>query len=127
MQQNTENRSNLRDLLCRKSIQLGDFTLASGEKSKFYVDAKLTTCLPEAMPLVGRLFLERIGNRGWNPEAVGGLTLGADPIAFSIARESIEQTGRSISAFIVRKEAKKHGMGRYIEGLDNTQGLRVVI
>jgi orotate phosphoribosyltransferase len=127
MEHNTQHRNKLRDLLCRKSIQLGDFTLASGEKSKFYVDAKLTTCLPEAMPLIGRVLLERIEDRRWSPEAVGGLTVGADPIAFSIARESIEQTGRSINAFIVRKEAKKHGMGRYIEGLDRTERLRVVI
>jgi orotate phosphoribosyltransferase len=127
MQHNTQNRNDLRDILCQKSIQLGDFTLASGEKSKLYVDAKLTTCRPVAMPLIGRVFLERIEDRGWNPEAVGGLTVGADPIAYSIARESIGQTGRSINAFIVRKEAKKHGMGRYIEGLDRTEGLRVVI
>ena len=107
MEHNTQDCNKLRELLCRKSIQLGDFTLASGEKSKFYVDAKLTTCVPEAMPLIGRVFLERIEDRGWKPEAVGGLTVGADPIAFSIARESIEKTGRSISAFIVRKEAKE--------------------
>jgi orotate phosphoribosyltransferase len=122
-----QDRARLRDILCRKSIQLGDFTLVSGEKSKFYVDAKLTTYVPEAMPLIGRLCLERFQKREWFPEAIGGLTLGADPIVFAIARESVEHAAHPVSAFVVRKESKKHGMGRYIEGLDHTEGLRVVI
>lgn len=117
----------LKDILCRESVQLGDFTLVSGAKSSVYVDAKLTTCLPEAMPLAGRVFLRKIEERGWFPEAVGGLTLGADPISFAIARESIDQAGRPIRAFVVRKETKKHGMGRFIEGLENPSGRSVVI
>ncbi|MBI2680097.1 MAG: orotate phosphoribosyltransferase [Candidatus Solibacter usitatus] len=76
--------------------------------------------------MVGRAFLRRIKANGWLPQAVGGLTLGADPIAFAIARESLD-TDRPIHAFIVRKEAKKHGMGRFIEGLEEMQGCRVVI
>jgi hypothetical protein len=63
---------------------------------------------------------------GWLPQAVGGLTLGADPIAFAIGRESLA-TDMPIDTFIVRKETKKHGMGRFIEGLEETQGCRVVI
>jgi orotate phosphoribosyltransferase len=116
----------LKAILCRKSVRIGDFTLASGEKSSVYVDSKLTTCSPEAMPLVGRLFLSKLRQCGWHPEAVGGLTLGADPIAFAIARESLD-TDHPINAFVVRKDPKSHGMGRVIAGLENVQNLPVVI
>ena len=118
--------SQLKDILRSKSVRFGTFTLASGETSDVYVDCKLTTCSPNAMPLIGRAFLRKIHDSAWLPEAVGGLTLGADPIAFAIARESLA-TDQLINAFIVRKEPKKHGMQRYIEGLDQTQGRRVVI
>ncbi len=116
----------LRELLLRHSVRFGTFMLASHQTSDIYVDGKLTTCLPQAMPLVGRLFLHKIRAHGWDPDAVGGMTLGADPIAFAIARESLE-AGRPIRAFAVRKEPKKHGMMRFIEGLEQTAGLRVVI
>jgi orotate phosphoribosyltransferase len=122
----TNDFSTLKDILCRKSVRLGDFTLASGEKSSVYVDSKLTTCFPQAMPLIGRLFLQKIIDCHWFPEAVGGLTLGADPIAFAIARESLESP-HPINAFIVRKDQKTHGMGRVIAGLEHTQDLPVVI
>jgi orotate phosphoribosyltransferase len=118
--------STLQDILCRRSVRVGEFTLASGEKSSVYVDSKLTTCFPEAMPRIGRLFLQKMADCGWYPEAVGGLTLGADPIAFSIARESLD-TLRPINAFVVRKDPKAHGMGRVIAGIENTQNLPVVI
>jgi len=91
-----------------------------------YVDGKLTTLVPEAMPLVGRAFLQKMRERGWTPEAVGGLTLGADPIAFAIARESLE-TAQPIHAFVVRKEPKKHGTQKFVEGLEATEGRSVVI
>jgi orotate phosphoribosyltransferase len=78
------------------------------------------------MPLVGRVFLYKMTSRGWLPEAVGGLTVGADPIAFAIARESLEAEHR-ISAFIVRKEPKRHGMQKLIEGLEPTVDRQVVI
>jgi orotate phosphoribosyltransferase len=121
-----EELARLRELLIRKSLRFGTFTLASNQTSDVYVDGKLTTCSAEAIPLVGRAFLRKIAERGWEPDAVGGLTLGADPIAMAVARESLE-TGRPIQAFIVRKEPKKHGMKRFIEGLEETQGLRVVV
>jgi len=81
-------------------VRFGDFTLVSGEKSDVHVDAKLTTCSPEAMPLIGKAFLRKMGAMGWTPNDVGGLTLGADPIAFAIARESLE-TEQHIRAFVV--------------------------
>ena len=118
--------STLKEILRTKSVRFGDFTLASGEKSDVYVDGKLTTCSPNAMPLIGRAFLRKMEHRGWAPEAVGGLTVGADPIAFSVARESLESR-RPIHAFIVRKEPKKYGMQKYIEGLEETAGCRVVV
>jgi orotate phosphoribosyltransferase len=123
-----QERTRLRDLLTQKSLQLGrTFKLASGAISGVYIDAKRTSCYPEAMPLIGRAFLRKLKECGWNPEAVGGKTVGADPIAFSIARESIDTGGDPIGAFIVRKEPKKHGMEQYIEGPEHTAGLQVVI
>ena len=124
---NHNDRSRLMELLVRRSLSTaGEFTLHSGEKSTVYVDGKLTTLTAEAMPLVGRAFLQKIRERGWTPEAVGGLTLGADPIAFAIARESIE-AGMPMDAFVVRKEPKKHGTQKFVEGLESTEGKSVVI
>jgi len=117
----------LKQILLRGSVRFGDFTLVSGQKSNVYVDSKLTTYSAEAIPLIGRAFLRKMAEAGWVPEAVGGLTLGADPIALAIACESIPEAGRPINAFVVRKEGKKHGMQRFIEGLEVTEGLAVVI
>jgi orotate phosphoribosyltransferase len=123
-------RLKLRDMLVARSLKLDQaFPLSSGAISNRYLDAKLTTLTSATMPLVGRLFNQRIKECGWSPKAVGGLTLGADPIAFSVARESMEVLGTAINAFIVRKEPKEHGMKRFIEGLEDTEtsGLPVVI
>jgi len=117
----------LKALLLEKSVRFGEFILVSGQKSSVYVDCKPTAYSPQAMPLIGRAVLRKIASRGWHPDAVGGLTLGADPIAFAVARESTEQAGRPIPAFVIRKEPKKHGTQKYVEGLDETSGLRVVI
>ncbi|MGA8030724.1 MAG: orotate phosphoribosyltransferase [Bryobacteraceae bacterium] len=116
----------LKAALLKKSIRFGDFTLVSGDKSDVYVDAKLTTCSAQWISVVGRVFLRKIQARQWFPEAVGGLTLGADPIALAIACESM-RTGAPINAFIVRKEEKAHGRKRSIEGLEHTAGVPVVI
>ena len=121
-----EEHSQLKAMLRRNSVRFGSFTLVSGQTSDIYVDGKLTTCTAEAMPLVGRAFLRKMRARNWAPDAVGGLTLGADPIAFAIARESVD-AGRAINAFVIRKESKKHGTQRFVEGLDQTSGLQVVI
>jgi orotate phosphoribosyltransferase len=121
-----DDRESLRNLLSRWSVRRGDFTLASGQKSDIYIDGKLTTLRAQAMPLVGRTFLHKIAENGWTPRAVGGLTLGADPIATAISHESAHiQT--PIDAFSVRKAAKAHGRQKFIEGLDDTQNLPVVI
>ncbi|MFN0169127.1 MAG: orotate phosphoribosyltransferase [Bryobacteraceae bacterium] len=121
-----DDREALKRLLLRRSVRIGDFVLASGQRSRFYVDARLTTCHSAAMPLIGRACLDRIAARGWQPQAVGGLTMGADPVAFAIARESLA-AGLSLDAFVIRKEQKAHGRGRSIEGIETTQGVPVVI
>lgn len=121
-----DDRELLRTLLCRWSVRRGEFTLASGQKSSIYIDGKLTTLRAQAMPLVGRLFLQKIAENRWTPRAVGGLTLGADPIATAIAHES-SQLQTPVDAFIVRKAAKIHGRQKFIEGLDDAQDLPVVI
>jgi orotate phosphoribosyltransferase len=125
----TATRRQLKEMLCSISLQMNaeqEYELHSGGKSSVYVDAKITTCSPKAIPLVGRVFLNKIEELRWAPEAVGGLTVGADPIAIAIARESLD-TDYPLKAFIVRKEAKKHGTKKFIEGLAETDGCRVVI
>jgi orotate phosphoribosyltransferase len=121
-----EDRDRLKALLCEFSVRHGDFVLASGQRSNIYIDAKLTTCRAAAMPLIGRVFLRKIRERGWMPVAVGGLTMGADPIVTAIARESLEGD-QIVNSFLIRKEPKKHGRQRFLEGLEETRGLPVVI
>jgi len=122
----TNDQAQLAALLKKHSVRQGEFKLASGLTSSVYVDGKLTTCRAEAMPLVGRCFLEAFRRNGWEPKAVGGLAIGADPIVMAIAAESVH-TGTLVDAFLVRKEAKGHGMKRFLEGIDQTAGLPVVI
>jgi orotate phosphoribosyltransferase len=102
-------------LLLARSVKRGDFVLASGRRSSFYVDARLTTMSAEGLILIGRMGLSAIRQAGWAPRSIGGLTMGADPVAYAIAAASIG-TPPVIEAFSVRKEAKSHGTGRAIEG-----------
>jgi orotate phosphoribosyltransferase len=107
--------SELVELLRERSFRRGSFTLASGRQSPYYVDARLTTMSARGLVLVGGLGLIAIRNAGWSPTLVGGLTLGADPVAYAIAAASARQPP-VIDAFTVRKEAKDHGTSRRIEG-----------
>ncbi|MGE5142873.1 MAG: orotate phosphoribosyltransferase, partial [Acidobacteriota bacterium] len=91
----------------------GDFVLASGRRSSYYIDARRTTMSGEGQLLIGKLGVAALDEQGWAPRAVGGLTLGADPVAYAIAHAA-RRAGRSIDAFTVRKEAKGHGLGRRI-------------
>ena len=112
-------------LLAERSARRGDFTLASGRRSTLYVDARLTTMSPDGLALIGPTALAAIEHAGWRPDAVGGLTLGADPVSYAIAYASA-LAGRPLRAFTVRKEAKQHGTGRLIEG-PYREGDRVVV
>jgi orotate phosphoribosyltransferase len=103
------------DLLRERSILHGDFLLASGRRSPYYVDCRRTTMHAEGLVLIGELGLATIRGAGWDPAAVGGLTLGADPVAYAIARASAT-TPKPIHGFTVRKAAKPHGVLRRIEG-----------
>jgi orotate phosphoribosyltransferase len=103
------------DILAARSARQGEFTLASGVQSNLYIDARMTTMSPMGLALIGPLGLAAIREAGWNPDSVGGLTLGADPISYAIAYASA-LAGSPLRAFTVRKEAKTHGTGKLIEG-----------
>ena len=105
----------LRRLLLERSVRRGDCVLASGQRSSYYIDCRLTTMSAEGQRLIGELGLEAIQRADWRPRAVGGLTMGADPVAYAVAAASFG-TGLVVDAFSVRKEAKAHGTGRAIEG-----------
>lgn len=117
--------SHLRNLLRERSVRTGDFTLASGRSSRYYIDARLTTMTGEGQILVGEVCYRAIQDAGWAPDFVGGMTLGADPVAYAIANYAT-RTGNVLDAFTVRKEAKGHGTGRQIEG-GLAPGARVVV
>jgi len=108
-------RDQLKRLLVERSVRLGDFTLASGARSNFYIDARPTTMCAEGQLLVGQVCYELIRTAGLTPTHVGGLTMGADPIAYAIAHRSIME-GAPIDGFSVRKKAKEHGTGQRVEG-----------
>jgi orotate phosphoribosyltransferase len=105
----------LLSLLAERSARRGQFTLASGRQSTLYIDARLTTMSPDGLALIGPLALAALHEVDWRVNAVGGLTLGADPISYAIAYASAH-TASPLRAFTVRKEAKAHGTGRLIEG-----------
>ena len=107
--------STLIALLAVRSAKRGQFTLASGKQSTFYIDARLTTMSPEGLSTVGPLALSALRQTGWRVDAIGGLTLGADPIAYAISYASAN-SDRPLRAFTVRKELKAHGTGKLIEG-----------
>jgi len=110
----TKNRERLKEILVRNSILRGKFKLASGRESDYYIDARLTTLDPEGVSLVAGIFLEEIlKDPGIN--AVGGPTMGADPIVGALIAES-HRIGRPLNGFLVRKREKEHGTGKVVEG-----------
>jgi orotate phosphoribosyltransferase len=114
-------RQELLRLLATKSFRLGEFKLSSGSTSDYYIDCRTTTLDARGSQLTGQVFLEEIRQRGWRPQAIGGLTMGADPIVAAVAVTSGE-----IHGFLVRKSDKQHGTGQRIEGF-REKGARVVI
>jgi orotate phosphoribosyltransferase len=114
-------RQELLHLLATKSFRLGEFKLASGRTSDYYIDCRTTTLDARGAKLTGQVLLEEIRARGWNVNAIGGLTMGADPLAVAVAVLS-----GTINAFLVRKAEKQHGTGQRVEGF-REKGARVVI
>jgi len=131
-------RQQLLTLLSTQSFRLGSFKLTSGGTSDYYIDCRTTTLHAEGARLTGRVFLDEIKRRGWRPQAIGGMTMGADPIVVSVAMLSAQGTqlrSSDVSAlpahewihgFLVRKSEKTHGTGQRIEGF-REKGARVVI
>jgi orotate phosphoribosyltransferase len=124
-------------LLRERSVRHGDFVLASGARSSYYIDCRPTTMSALGQRLIGRLGLAAIRDAGWQPRSVGGLTMGADPVAYAIAAASVDDGDRRseirdprvrspisdlgspitvIDAFSVRKTPKDHGTSKRIEG-----------
>jgi orotate phosphoribosyltransferase len=118
-------RERLKALLKEHSLMFGDFTLVSGKKSKYYFDSKKTTLLPEGAYLTAAEILKVLKNNDIQADAIGGMTLGADPIVCPVAALS-QLEGPPLRAFIVRKESKDHGTARRIEG-NLEPGSRVVV
>jgi orotate phosphoribosyltransferase len=114
-------RQKLLGTLAHKSFRLGEFKLSSGGTSDYYIDCRTTTLDAKGSRLAGEVFLEEIRQQGWKPRAIGGLTMGADPIVVAVSVVSGELDG-----FLVRKAEKQHGTGQRIEGFRD-KGARVVI
>src|ERR1700689_52183 len=114
-------RQDLLRLLAHKSFRLGEFKLSSGGKSDYYIDCRTTTLDAKGSRLTGQVFADEIRERGWKPQAIGGLTMGADPIVVAVSVVTGEVHG-----FLVRKAEKQHGTGQRIEGF-RKKGARVVI
>jgi len=114
-------RQKLLSTLAHKSFRLGAFKLSSGSTSDYYIDCRTTTLDAKGSRLTGEVFWEEIRRRGWKPQAIGGLTMGADPIVVAVSVVSGELDG-----FLVRKAEKQHGTGQRIEGF-REKGARVVI
>ncbi len=103
-------KAKLADLVSAMAVFRGTVTLSSGEEADYYFDGRLPTLQHQTAPLIGTLMRQLTAD--WDYAAVGGLTLGADPVALAI----MHAPGRPIDAFVVRKEAKVHGLGKRIEG-----------
>jgi len=115
-------RDDLRKLIHDLAVVWGRVTLSSGAEADYYVDLRRLSLHHAGAPLIGKVMLDLV--EGWDFDAVGGLTLGADPVAAAMLHEA-HQRGRALDAFVVRKEGKAHGLQRRIEGPDVT-GRRVV-
>ncbi len=123
----TPPREQLRDLISELAVVHGRVTLASGKQADYYVDLRRVTLHHAAAPLIGHLLLDLLEEQGFGPgevDSVGGLTLGADPVATALLHAAASR-GLALDACVVRKEGKTHGMQRQIEGPD-VAGRRVV-
>src|SRR3954453_9364488 len=133
-------KEKLLHMLAEQSFKLGEFKLSSGGASDYYIDCRTTTLHADGARLVGQVVTDVIQSQGWRPEAIGGLTMGADPIVTAVSLLSAQRvqtrapartketdlTSYFIHGFLVRKQEKAHGTGRRIEGFQNP-GAKVVI
>jgi orotate phosphoribosyltransferase len=133
-------RELLLNVIARQSFRLGEFKLSSGGSSDYYIDCRTTTLDAEGARLTGRVFFDLIQDKKWKPRAIGGLTMGADPIVVAVAQLSaqrvqtrganhsmpVEASESLIHGFLVRKQEKAHGTGQRIEGF-REKGARVVV
>ena len=114
------------ELVKELAVVHGKVTLSSGIEADYYVDLRRATLHHEAAPLIGKVMLDLIDSANLGHiDAVGGLTMGADPVAIAILHQAAFR-GRVLNAFVVRKQAKQHGMGRQVEGPD-VAGKNVVV
>lgn len=118
-------RERLLNIIATQSFRLGDFTLSSGLKSDYYIDCRTATLDAYGAALTGQVFFDLLRQQNWNPQAIGGLTLGADPIVTAVTVIA-GQAQMPIHGFLVRKAEKAHGMGQRIEGFQQ-KGAKVVI
>ena len=116
-------KEELRELIATRALKFGEFVLASGQRSSYYIDGKQITLHSRGLYLLARLMMGLIGD--WPVEAVGGMSIGADPIAGAIAALAGAE-GRCLDAFIVRKETKERGTRKQVEG-PLREGARVVV
>jgi orotate phosphoribosyltransferase len=119
----SSDRDALRELIQKLAVVHGRVTLSSGREADYYIDLRRITLAAVAAPLVGRVMLDLVAD--WSFDAIGGLTMGADPIAVAVLHADAARGGPGIDAFVVRKQAKEHGLQRRIEGPDVT-GRRVI-
>ncbi|HUF70750.1 MAG TPA: orotate phosphoribosyltransferase [Longimicrobiales bacterium] len=119
-------RDDLLELLRTHSLRTGEFVLASGQRSDYYIDARVTTMSGRGQQLIGLAALRLLDENRLQPGLVGGLTMGADPVAYAIAH-SASLAGRDIDAFSIRKATKAHGTGQRIEGVFDTSRDIVVV
>ena len=120
----TDARQQLIEHIKAEAVFFGDFTLSSGERSSYYVDLRKVTLDARVAPLIGQVMCQLIEDIP-GVQSVGGLTMGADPVATAILHQGVAR-GRRYDAFVVRKEPKGHGRGRQVEGPD-VAGRRVVV
>jgi orotate phosphoribosyltransferase len=119
-------REQLLSLLAEKSFRLGNFTLSSGGTSDYYIDCRLTTLDAEGARLTGETVLDEIEKQDWKADAIGGLTMGADPIVVATSVISAQKR-KPINGFLVRKAEKTHGTGQRIEGFRDKPARVVVV
>ena len=125
MTSSSPDKAKLAELVSKLAVVHGKVTLSSGIEADYYVDLRRATLHHEAAVLVGKVMLDLLEENDLAPSAVGGLTMGADPVATAMLHQASSR-GKNLDAFVVRKEATKHGMARQVEGPD-ISGRKVVI